>query len=210
MKKEEIIIEDKTVNAAIEQICQQAEVSREDITFEIIQSPKKGFLGFNSAPAIVKGSYDMGKEKAAVAALTELIGNMGAENFTIDTVESEDRINLMIHGTGNPLDFLIGKKGEVLDSIQFLLSLIVNNEKGSEFKRVFIDCNDYRVKREEDLEKLVQTMVERVVKTQKSVTMEPMSSYERRLVHSVVQELPGVTSSSVGSEPRRCVVIKPE
>lgn len=208
MKKEEIVIKAKTVNEAIQEICEQTNVPKEDIIFEIIEQPKKGFLGLKNTPAIVKGIYEVGKEQQAKELLTDLLKNMSDAPFLLYTEESTDGISIKIQGEN--LGFIIGRKGEVLDSIQYLLSLMVNSGEHSKYARITVDCNDYRAERQKYLIDLTKKMIDRSIKTKKSVTMEPMPSYDRRVVHTVIQDYSDVSSHSVGIEPRRCVVIRPE
>lgn len=208
MKKEEIIVKAKTVDEAIQEICEKTNILREDITFEIIEEPKKSFLGLKNTPAVVKGIYELPKELKTKETLKELLENMGAQNFTLYTEKTD--LGLKIRIEGDSLGFIIGRKGEVLDALQYILSLIVNDRKDETYYRIILDCNNYRAERQKDLEDLAKKMAESVKKNRKPVTMEPMFSYDRRVVHTIVQDIPGVVSSSVGVEPRRCVIIKPQ
>lgn len=123
---------------------------------------------------------------------------------TIDIVEKENQINIEIKGAG--MGLLIGHRGETLDAIQYLVSLFINKETG-EYKRVIVDTENYRSKREETLKKLAKRLAHKVAKTRKKVTLEPMNPYERRIIHSTLQNDQYVKTYSEGEEPFRRVVI---
>ena len=133
-----------------------------------------------------------------------LIKNMGI-NATAEIVsEKKDELNLTI--TGESLGLLIGHHGEILDSIQYLSNLAANKAEDS-YLKVSIDIENYRSKREATLKALANRMAEKVLKYKKNITLEPMNSYERRIIHSVVQDIPGVTTYSVGVDNDRKIVV---
>ena len=126
--------------------------------------------------------------------------------FTVDVTESAEKITFTL--TGEKSAAVIGYRGEVIDALQFLTSLVAN--KGEEnFKRIVVDCENYRQKRDEVLKRLAEKLAAKAVRTGKRVELEPMNSYERRILHSVLQSHSEVHTESHGVEPRRCVVIIP-
>ncbi len=143
-------------------------------------------------------------EARAVAFLTELTRLMGV-NVTINPRTDEEG-NVRVDMFGDTLGILIGRRGETLDALQYLTSLYVN--KGKEgYTRVTLDTENYRAKREEALRRLANRMANRAIKTGRKVVMEPMNPYERRILHSALQQNDAVTTHSEGEEPNRHVVI---
>ncbi len=120
--------------------------------------------------------------------------------------EGEEDGSIKVNLTGENLGIIIGRRGETLDAIQYLTSLAVNRACG-EYHRVSIDIEDYRAKREATLERLAKKLASKAVKYRRNVTLEPMNSYERRIIHSALQQVENVQTHSVGSEPGRKVVI---
>lgn len=201
--KLEIISTGKTVEEAIDAGCKELGVERDVIEFEIIERPKKAFLGLKVIPAKVKVSVVQTKANVARDYIAGILEKMGL-NIEIETEDTEDSIVLSLKGEG--LGVVIGRRGETLDSLQYLASLVANREGGS-YKRVSIDIGDYRKKREETLNALAKKLAAQAVKTGRSVTLEPMNPYERRVIHSAVQEVEGATSRSIGEEPNRRIII---
>ena len=143
------------------------------------------------------------KELLAKQYVSDIITAMGLSN-DVDAVREDDGICVKISGKG--LGVMIGRRGETLDAIQYLTGLVVNRLDG-DYVRITIDCGDYRVKRQETLQSLAKRVAEQVLKTDVSKTLEPMNPFERRIIHSTVSEIEGVSSISVGEEPNRRVVI---
>lgn len=200
----ELIKAGKTVDLAIEQACQELGVSRDVIEFEIIDLPKKGFLGLRSYPAKVRVFVKANKAQTAVDYITKMIRDMGAENFTIEHSQQGENLNITLKG--EDLGFVIGRRGETIDAIQYLTGLAINRMDG-DYLRITIDSGNFREKREKTLESLAKRLGRNVVKTGRSVTLEPMNPYERRIIHATVSAIEGVTSGSIGEEPNRKVVI---
>ena len=143
------------------------------------------------------------KEQLAKQYVLDIITAMGLAN-DVEAVREDDGICVKIAGKG--LGVMIGRRGETLDAIQYLTGLVVNRLEG-DYVRITIDCGDYRVKRQETLQVLATRVAEQVLKTDISKTLEPMNPFERRIIHSTVSEIEGVSSISVGEEPNRRVVI---
>ena len=203
--KKEIITTGKTVDAAIEEACAELGVPQDKVEFEIIDLPKKGFLGLKTYPAKVRVFVtEESKEETAIAYIKEILTAMGAGQFTVDAKKEGENLNVTLEG--DDLGFVIGRRGETIDAIQYLTGLVVNRMEG-DYLRVTIDSGNFREKREKTLESLARRLARTVVKTGRSITLEPMNPYERRIIHSTVSTVEGATSSSTGEEPNRKVVI---
>lgn len=200
----EIIATGKTVDLAIEEACQQLGVPREKAEFEIIDLPKKGLFGLKTYPAKVRVFVKEDKAEMAVEYISSILRAMGARSFSATpSLEGE---NLHITLQGDDLGFVIGRRGETIDAIQYLTSLAVNRLDG-DYMRITIDSGNFREKREKTLESLAKRLARNVVRSGRSVTLEPMNPYERRIIHATVSTIEGATSSSIGEEPNRRVVI---
>lgn len=148
-------------------------------------------------------NYD-GKFSTAVSYLTKILNALGAEDFIINVIEKEELTILDI--VGEKLGIAIGRRGETLDSLQYLV-ILANNRQNEQYSRISVDCNGYREKRRETLETLAARTAQKVLKQGRRITLEPMNPYERRIIHSMVAEIEGVYSNSIGEEPYRKVVI---
>ncbi len=162
------------------------------------QEPKK------EAPAIIDS--ELGNKKITVAQnyLTNILNAMGLEGITQTVVKSEKSAIIRLDGDG--LGAIIGRRGETLDAIQYLVSLVCCRKESEDY-RVYIDCGNFREKREETLRELAAKVAKQVQKNGRNTTLEPMNPYERRIIHSVISEIPGLFSRSIGEEPHRKVVI---
>ena len=194
----------KSVDEAIKAALDELSCEIDDVIIEVIEEPSTALLGLVKKPAIVKVSVREKPEEDVRHALEDLLNKMKLD-YHINNVECEEgrvRINI----TGKDMGLLIGRKGETLNAVQFVLGLIVNRQR-EEKVRVVLDVEDYRKKREESLEALALRLSDRVKKTRKNVVMRPMSSQERRIVHTALQGDPQISTYSLGDEPNRKVVI---
>lgn len=144
------------------------------------------------------------KVQTAKKYLTDVLHALGLENFEINAIRREGNIVLDI--TGEKLGVVIGRRGETLDSLQYL-TILASNRTEESYCRISIDCNGYRGKRRETLESLAKRTSAKVIKQGRKIALEPMNPYERRIIHSCVAEIEGVSSHSTGVEPYRKVVI---
>lgn len=142
--------------------------------------------------------------QAAKKYLTDVLHALGLENFQINAVRRDGNVVLDI--TGDKLGVVIGRRGETLDSLQYL-TILASNRTEESYCRISIDCNGYRDKRRETLESLAKRTSAKVIKQGRKIALEPMNPYERRIIHSCVAEIEGVSSHSTGVEPYRKVVI---
>ncbi|MBO7400224.1 MAG: protein jag [Clostridia bacterium] len=204
--QKEVIQNAKTVELAVELGAKELGADVSKVTYEVMQQPTKGFLGLGAAEAIVKVTYEPTPADKAHEFLLKLLANMGIEAQTSVT-EEEDGCTIEVKGEG--LGLLIGRHGDVLDSLQYLATLTAN--KGSKgYYRVSIDVEGYREKRRETLVQLARRMAEKAVKYNRSFALEPMSPYERRIIHSECHDIAGVATYSVGDGADRKVIICPE
>jgi spoIIIJ-associated protein len=194
----------KSVDEAIKAALDELNCEIDDVVIEVIEEPTKGLLGLVKKPAVIKVSRREKPEEDVRRMLEDLLNKMKLE-YRINNVEWDEgkvRINI----TGKDMGLLIGRKGETLNAVQFILGLIVNRNR-EEKVRVVLDVEDYRKKREESLEALALRLSDKVKKTRRNVVMRPMSSQERRVVHTILQGDPQITTYSLGDEPNRKVVI---
>ena len=202
----EIIATGKTIELAIEAGCAQLGVERDCVSIEVLEAPSKSLFGLKTTDAKVKLTLDVSAADRAVNFLGDVLGKMGLA-ATITASQSEEGIFIDLEGPD--MGIVIGRRGETLDALQYLTSLAVNREE-EDYIKVTIDTENYRAKREETLVRLARKLASKAVKYHKNMTLEPMNPYERRIIHSTLQDFEGVTTYSVGSEPNRKVVIAVE
>jgi len=176
----------RTVDDAITEACEKLEVVSSDLDYEIIFEGSGGFLGMGAKPATIRARIKEGSGTDA----------------TFDIPDS----NLCIDLSGENMGVLIGKRGQTLDSLQYLVSLVVNKDTEN-YIHVKLDTENYRERRKATLENLAKNVAYKVKRTKRSVSLEPMNPYERRIIHSVLQADHYVTTHSEGDEPFRKVVV---
>ncbi len=199
--------------ATIEEAFENAKVSLaapEDVEIqqEVIDLPKKKTLGlFGGSPAKVRVffTYEESPFARAEAYLRGILQGMGVEEAQIAFSTEEDTVQIQLECGANQ-GTVIGRRGETLDAIQYLVRLIINKDTDA-YKRVSINVGSYREKREETLRELAKKQAARVRKYGRNAVLDPMNPYERRVVHTAIQEIEGVDSHSVGSDSERRVVI---
>ena len=206
--KKELIVTAKTVEEAKEKAAAELGVALEEIEFEVLDEGKRGFLGIGATDAKVQASYTVKGADIAVEFIRKVVADMELE-LTVD-VKPGNNDDTVITVDGEGAGLLIGHHGETLDALQYLANLAANKKvKGEkrEYARISLDIEGYRAKREEALRALARRMAAKVVKGKKSVMLEPMNPYERRIIHSEVQGIEGVSTNSIGSENNRRVVM---
>ncbi len=196
----------KTVNDAITDACQDFGITSDKLIYEVVEEGSSGFLGIGSKAAVIKAAVkEESIEDAAKSFLNEVFAAMNME-VVIDIKFDETENTLDIDLSGDEMGVLIGKRGATLDSLQYLVSLVVN--KGREdYIRVKVDTENYRERRKETLENLAKNVAFKVKKTRRALSLEPMNPYERRIIHAALQNDKYVTTHSEGEEPNRKVVI---
>ncbi|MBQ8743250.1 MAG: protein jag [Clostridia bacterium] len=204
--KQEIIESGKTVDEAVARAAEKLGVPAEKVSYEVLTEAKKGFFGIGEVLAKVKVTYSPSPIDNAKDFLETLISNMGIDASVVET-EDEDGLKLELEGENAGV--LIGHHGETLDQLQYLVNLSANRgeEDGDGYAKISLDIDGYRAKRNDTLRQLARRMASRVIKYRRSVTLEPMSPYERRVIHSEVQKIEGVATNSIGNDSNRRVVI---
>ncbi len=204
----ELIKKAATVEQAKAKIAAAFGVEEEKITFEVLQQPQKKTFGlFGGADAEVRGTVkENDPAEAAKAFLLKVLEKMGVVGATVNVRVENETCVLAIEG--EDLGFIIGRRGETLDALQYLTGLVANRVDSS-YYRINIDIGNYREKREQTLVSLAKRIGEKAAKTGRRTSLEPMNPYERRIIHTAVQEIEGATSWSVGSDAARHVVIGP-
>ena len=195
----------KTVEEAIKNALLDLNVTEDKVEVEVLEEGSKGIfklLGAKPARIRVKVKRDYIYE--AKTFLRDVLNAMNVK-AEIRVKEEKDVINIAL--TGPDMGIIIGYRGETLDSLQYLVSLIINKGHEGEYKRVILDTENYRFKREETLKRLASKMASRVKMSGKQVKLEPMNPYERRVIHSTLQDNPYVVTYSEGDEPYRRVVV---
>ncbi|MBQ8726710.1 MAG: protein jag [Clostridia bacterium] len=195
----------KTVDEAVENGLKALGASKEDVVIKVLEEPVKGFLGIGAKPAKVEVCVKPSDGQRAVDFLKGLFDLMDV-NAKCNVSSEEEKI--IIDVITDNSSSLIGYRGEVLDAIQNLAGAVANIGR-DEYRRVVVDCEGYREKREETLKSLAQKLAAKAVRTGRKVTLEPMNPYERRILHSALSEHPDVKTQSEGKEPNRFVAIIP-
>ena len=200
-----IEVQGRNEDEAIELALEQLNLSRDDVSVEIVEQAKTGFLGLKNAPAIVKVTYDAKEDRAEQvdSFLTGLFERMDID-VSMDIKEDESAISVIL--TGKDPGALIGRRGETLDAIQHLTNYVVNRSVSGRV-RINLDAENYRQRRNEALENLASKTAGKVLKYRRNMTLDPMNAYERHVIHTALQEHEQVSTFSVGSEPNRRVVV---
>ena len=195
----------KTVNDAVTAACQQFMVTSDKLEYEVLEEGSTGFLGFNAKPAKILARVKGNVADTAKEFLDEMFAAMKMV-VAVEVKYDEEEKFLDIDLSGDDMGVLIGKRGQTLDSVQYLVSLVVNKE-AEDYIRVKVDTENYRKRRKETLENLAKNIAYKVKRTKRSVSLEPMNPYERRIIHSALQNDKFVTTHSEGEEPYRHVVV---
>ncbi|MDE7183221.1 MAG: protein jag [Lachnospiraceae bacterium] len=229
----------KTKNDAITEACRHFSIPSDKLDYEVVDEGKTGFLGMGARPAIVRARVKEEEKERAIESVksdeTPVTMNVNADHQKIEDIDveavskkfladvfaamgigveiaavyDESQRTLEVDLSGDEMGVLIGKRGQTLDSLQYLISLVVN--KGTnEYIRVKVDTENYRQRRKETLENLAKNIAYKVKRTRRPVSLEPMNPYERRIIHSALQNDRYVTTHSEGDEPFRRVVVTPK
>ncbi len=229
----------KTKNDAITEACRHFSIPSDKLDYEVVDEGKTGFLGMGARPAVIKARVkeeekveeskpikldeepviatvkvasekveDIDVEAVSSKFLADVFAAMGI-GVNIEAKYNDSLRTLEVDLSGDEMGVLIGKRGQTLDSLQYLISLVVN--KGTnEYIRVKVDTENYRQRRRETLENLAKNIAYKVKRTRRPVSLEPMNPYERRIIHSALQNDKYVTTHSEGDEPFRRVVVTPK
>ena len=206
--KKDMIVTAKTVEEAKSKAAAELGIAEEEIEFTVLEEGKRGLLGLGATDAKVQASYNVGGADIAVEFIRKIVKDMELDLTVGKKAGTNDDTVITVDGEGAGL--LIGHHGETLDALQYLANLAANKKvKGEkrDYVKISLDVEGYRAKREEALRALARRMAAKVVKGKKSVMLEPMNPYERRIIHSEVQGIEGVSTNSIGSENNRRVVM---
>jgi spoIIIJ-associated protein len=206
--KKELIITAKTVEEARAKAAEELGVAEEKITFTVLEEAKKGFFGIGASDAKVCAVYEIKGAEIALEFIKQIVADMELDVTVEQKDGNNDDVLITVEGEGAGL--LIGHHGETLDSLQYLANLAANKKvegEKREYVKITMDVEGYRAKREAALRALAKRMASKVIKYKKSVMLEPMNPYERRIIHSEVQGIEGVSTNSIGAENNRRIVM---
>ena len=207
--RKETVVSAKTIEEAVAKaVAELGANSAEEIEYTVLEEPKKGLFGIGAVPAKISASYTVGGEYLALEFLQKLVANMQLDlKVSLSNGNNDDKV---INIDGENAGVLIGHHGDTLDSLQYLANLAANKKEEGvkrEYVKITVDVEGYRAKREMTLRALARRMADKVLKYKKSVMLEPMNPYERRIIHSEIQHIEGVSTNSIGSENNRKIVI---
>ncbi|HLR61203.1 MAG TPA: RNA-binding cell elongation regulator Jag/EloR [Lentibacillus sp.] len=201
----EITASGQTVEEAVQSALEQLDTTRDHVKVEVIDEGKKGLLGvFGSKRAFVKVMMEKNQIEEAETFLQDVTGKMNVEADMTTTV-SENHVTFDL--SGDKIALLIGKRGQTLNAIQYLVHLVLNKD-GDQYYTVSVDAEGYRGRRRETLESLAHKMADKALRTNKTVTLEAMPAFERKIIHNALQTNEQVKTISEGVEPHRHIVIK--
>ena len=208
----EIIVTGKTVEDAVEAAVKELGAkSAHEIEYTVVEEPKKGLFGIGAVPAKISAKKAFKGEIFALNFIEQLVKDMGLDvTVEMKDAEGSDKDCKLIDIQGEGAGVLIGYHGDTLDSLQYLANLAANKKVDGvkpPYVKISVDAENYRARREETLRALARRMADRVLKQKKSVMLEPMNPYERRIIHSEIQNIAGVSTNSIGSENNRKIVI---
>ncbi len=195
----------KTVDEALTEALIKLGTTSDNVEWEIIEKESNGILGLFSKPAKIKVRVKKTVQGVATSFLEKILKAMNIQAKIEVEVNDEDGV-VQIDLSGDDMGILIGKRGQTLDSLQYLTSLVINKESDN-YLKVKLDTENYRERRKETLENLAKNLAYKVKRTRKQVVLEPMNPYERRIIHSALQNDKFVETHSEGEEPFRKVVI---
>lgn len=200
-----ITVSAKTVDEAVTKALIELETTSDKLEYEVVERGSAGFLGIGAKPAVIRAKRKERVEDRAIHFLNQVFDSMNME-VSITAVYNAEEKEMNINMEGTDMGILIGKRGQTLDSLQYLVSLVVNKKK-DDYIRVKLDTENYRERRKETLETLAKNIAYKVKRTKRSVSLEPMNPYERRIIHAALQNDKYVVTRSDGEEPFRHVII---
>lgn len=196
----------QTIEDAVQSALEQLNTTEDQVDVLVIDEGKKGMFGiFGAKRSVVKVTIKQDPIEQAETYLKEII--QAFSNDLMIHVEREDN-HVTFNLSGDKIAMIIGKRGQTLNAIQHLIQVMLNRHS-TEFYRIVVDAEGYRERRAETLKQLANRLADKATKIGKNVTLEPMPSFERKVIHSVLQDNPNVETHSDGSDPNRFVVIKP-
>ena len=208
----EVITTGKTIEDAVAAaVSELGAKSAAEVEYTVIDEPKKGLFGIGAVPAKISAKKIYKGEIFALNFIEQLVKDMGLDvTVEMKEVPDSDKDCKLIEINGEGAGILIGHHGDTLDSLQYLANLAANKKVNGvkpDYVKITVDAENYRAKREETLRGLARRMADKVLKQKRSVMLEPMNPYERRIIHSEIQNIEGVSTNSIGSENNRKIVI---
>lgn len=204
----ELVISAKSVEEAVDIASKQTGIKKEDLVYEVLSESKKGLFGIGAQDAKISVKIEETPDELALSFVKTVLEDLELSTDNIVFTENSEK-EATISVTGDDMGLIIGHHGEILEALQYLTNLAAN--KGIDgYRRYVVDVENYREKRQEALRKLAQKTAARAKRQGRNIALEPMSAYERRTIHSEVQNIEGVTTFSVGSGDQRKVVVSPE
>lgn len=202
----EITASGQTVKEAVQSALEQLDTTEDQVEINIIDQGKKGFLGiFGSTRAIVSVKLKKNQIEQTERFIIEVLRNMNID-ATLTTTLDDNHVTFEVNG--DKIAILIGKRGQTLNALQYLVQLALNKD-GEQYYRVTLDAEGYRNRRKQTLEALAVKMADKAKRINKKVALEPMPAYERKIIHTMLQDRTDVKTYSNGVEPHRNIVIKP-
>ena len=197
-----------TIEEALALACEELGVEPDAVEYEVIKEPKEKKFGiFGGSPAEVRAYITVTPASAAEDYVKKILKCMGLDDIETSITEGDNTAEINL--TGEDVGFVIGRRGETLDALQYLAGLVANHVD-NQYYRITINTGNYREKREETLSRLGKKLAIKAVKMGKNVNLEPMNPYERRIIHTAVQQVNGAISFSEGEDLERHVVIAPD
>lgn len=197
-----------SIEAAVANALAQLGKDRDDVTVEVLEKGKSGFFGIGAQPALVRVTYESSPADKAAEFLEGLLQRFGTP-ARVECAAEEETDTIRINLIGENMGAVIGRRGDTLDAIQYLTSIVANKNEEKRW-HIVLDTENYRAKRQATLEKLAMNTAQKAVRYKRSMALEPMNPHERRIIHAALQDFEGVTTHSVGTEPNRKVIVTPE
>lgn len=195
----------KTVDDALKNALKELNLTEDKVEFEVLEEGSKGLFNLiGSKPAKIKVTVKRDAALESKIFLTNVLNSMGIK---ADIEVKEENDTIFINLSGAKMGLVIGYRGETLDSLQYLVSLVVNKNHDVPYKKIVLDTENYRSKREETLKRVAQKTAYKVKKTGRPYKLEPMNPYERRIIHSALQDYTDINTYSEGEEPFRRIVV---
>jgi spoIIIJ-associated protein len=201
-----VTVTGKSVEEAVKQGLKQLNTMRDRVTIDVIDEGKKGFLGFWERPAVVEVVVIPDPVEEAASFLKSVALEMGV---SISIEQSRIDREVVFQLSSEKIALLIGKRGQTLNALQSLVNLVANRYADG-YIRIILDAENYRERRKETLEQLAKRLSQKVIRTNRNVILEPMPSFERKVIHAFLKGIPGVKTESKGEEPNRSIIILPK
>lgn len=193
----------KTRSDAVEKAKEKFGVGEDKLDIQVVEEGSKGFLGIGAKDFVINAKKLVIKEEVITEFLKKVYNCLDIK-IDVEITEDDDNINVKI--TGEDSTILIGRHGDSLDGLQTILNIVLTKET-SEHKRIILDIEGYREKREDSLVSYAKKMAQKVMRSRRSIKLDPMNPYERRIVHFALQQNDRITTFSEGEEPNRRIVL---